>query len=212
MRVTCEERMKNGGTALNRGQRIRAMGHFHKATRLDPFRSDAWQLLGVCLRVLGFLLFADAAFGKAYFLAPTGGARGKVLRDWSQVALARKHYKFALHQLNMAKELLASQGSPLRDEAFHEYWVTIAYIGDVHRKQGDKIQARAILRQACMNLLDHSPYGLNALMRYLASLPWWERWYIGHLVIELARVEKNRKRVRQIRILQISVGLHDFLF
>lgn len=204
--------MEIGSKTLNRGQFVKAALLFRRATKENVFSSDAWQLLGVCLRVLRLLWFADAAFGLAYFFARTGNVRGKVLRDWSQVALARRHYKLALYQLNMAEELLGSQGPPLRGDAFYEYWITIAYTGEIHRKQGDLVRARAVLRQACSNLLDHSPYGLNALMRYLASLPWWERWYIGQLTITLAKAEQNRKRVLQIRIMQLSVGLHDFLF
>lgn len=203
--------MKQGDSYLNTGYTIAALWHFFWAACWhNPQSCEAWQLVGVCLRILHQYSLARAVFCRAYRLAKTDKQRAKVLRDDSKIALAHKSYQQAIRRLERARKLLASKGEPLAGDDYWEYWITCAYLYDVHRRAGDVRYAYALIHRAWFMLKGHTPYELNALVRLVAAERWHRRTDWLPLAFRLAA--DNRKRRLQLRLICISAKLADILF
>jgi tetratricopeptide (TPR) repeat protein len=157
--------------------------------------------------MLGWLEAADMIFEKAFELAKSDLLKGKIKRDWSMVAVARRNYKLAFSQLEESKKFLQSNGHVLVGEARNEYYATIAFIGEVHGLAGDRKHGAECLELACERLRDISPYELNSLMRLMAVASPIRRLAVAKRAWHLARKAKHRGRMLQIITTVLSTRL-----
>lgn len=202
----------NGSTALNKGRTTAALGYFNNAAaaiapRMDP---EIEQLRGVCLRVLGRLDEAAAAF-KAAKCATTPEQRilrGNIWRDWSMIPFKQGDLLKAGTMIEKSLRLLQVPDEPLapEDEAERHwgYWNSFGFRARIDAAHGER--ALLTFKQVRLAQKGKAPDELNTTVWEMKAQWWFPRWKLLPRALKLSFRARNVKRVAQVVLLAFTKG------
>lgn len=201
---------RNGRTALDRGRTTAALGYFaNAAAAITPaIHPETEQHRGICLRMLGRLDEASAAF-KAAVCATTPEQRvlcGNIWCDWSMVPFEEGDLLKAGTMIEKSLGLLQVPDEPLppEDEAERRrsYWRSLGFRARIDAAHGER--APITFKQVRLAQKGQAPDELNTIAWEMKSLWWLPRWKLLPHALKLSFQARNIKRVAQVVLLAFA--------
>jgi hypothetical protein len=211
--------LRQGSTVLNKGRHREAADIFRLIITMTggTAPAEAYQQLGICLRLLQEHGGAEGAFRTAFFKATSEFHAGQILRDWAMCDLDRRDFVSARDHLEHSCRLLAYSGpkdasssQEMRVQRRIEYFVTVGILARYFALLGggDNYKtARVHYRTVDVELSNTAPYELNNLVWWLKIEMPKKRYKLGRRAFRLARVAGNSMRQVEIVLIVISPSL-----